>query len=140
MGGTEGRGVATGTLDIRDLVRGGDLCRTCAARSGALALVVNTRRCGPHRRTLLSGDPRGLQSHPQRAPRGRLCHLRETPIESVLARLCGSILAPAAFDDRTAHRQNPQELTTVLRRLAAQLLPCVGQRANDRFPHRRTSL
>src|SRR5207237_4415837 len=118
MGGTEGRGVATGTLDIRDLVRCGDPCPTCAARSGALALVVNTRMCGPHRKTLLSGDPRGLQSHPQRAPRGRLCHLCETAIESVLARLCRSILAPAAFDDRTAHRENPQELTTVRRRFA----------------------
>lgn len=120
MGRTEGRGVATGTLDLRDLIRGGDLCRKCAARSGALALVVNTRRCGPHRKTLLSGDPRGLQSHPQRAPRGRLCDLCETAIESVLARLCGSILAPAAFDDRAAHRENPQELTTVLRPLAAE--------------------
>src|SRR5205807_2066471 len=120
MGGTEGRGVATGTLDIRDLVRGGDLCRTCAARSGALALVVNTRRCGPHRKTLLGGDPRGLQSHPQPAPRRRLCYLCGTTIESVPARLCGSILAPAAFDDRTTHRENPQELTTVLRRLAAR--------------------
>ena len=43
MGRTEGRGGATGTLDIRDLIRDGDLCRTCAARSGALALLVNTR-------------------------------------------------------------------------------------------------
>src|SRR5437762_8635340 len=120
MGGTEGRGGATGRLDIRDFIRDGDLCRTCAARSSALALLVNTRGRGAHRKTLRSGDPRGLQPHPQRAPRGRLCHLCETAIESVLARLCGSILAPAAFDDRTAHRENQQELTTVLRRLAAK--------------------
>src|SRR5207245_1681607 len=131
MGGTEGRGVATGTLDIRDLVRGGDLCRTCAARSGALALVVNTRRCGPQRKTLLSVDPHEIHAHPQQAPRGRLRHLCETAIESGLARLCRSILAPAAFDDRTAHRENPQELTTVRRRLAAT----TGHSSSaDRFP------
>src|SRR5882762_3326646 len=120
MGGTEGRGGAAGTLDIPDLIRDGDLCSTYAARSGALALFVNTRGRGAHRKTLLSGNPRGLQSHPQPAPRRRLWYLCETTIESVPARLCGSILAPAAFDHRTAHRENPQELTTVPRRLAAQ--------------------
>src|SRR5712664_2959260 len=120
MGRTEGRGGATGTLDIRDLIRDGDLCRTCAARSSALALLVNTRGRGAHRKSLLSGDPRGLQSHPQGAPRRRLCCLCETAIESVPARLCGSILAPPALDDRTSNRENPQKLTTVLLWLAAR--------------------
>jgi len=57
MGRTEGRGGKTGTLDIRDLIRDGDRCRTYAARSGALALLVNTRGRGAHRKTLLSGTP-----------------------------------------------------------------------------------
>src|SRR5690348_10556561 len=104
MGRTEGRGGATGTLDIRDLILDGDLCRTCSARSGALALLVNTRGGGSRWKTLLSGNPRGLRSHSQRAPRRRLCHLCETTTESVPARLCGPILAPPALDDRTRHR------------------------------------
>src|SRR5215471_9447165 len=99
MGRTQGRGGATGTLDIRNLIRDGDLCYTYAARSGALALIVNTRRRGAHRKTLFRGDSRGLQLHPQGTPRGRLCQLCETAVESVPARLCGSILAPSAFDD-----------------------------------------
>src|SRR5580658_570842 len=64
MGGAEGRGGATGPLDIRDLIRDGDLRRTLAARARALALRLNTRGCGAHRKTLRGGDPRGLQSHP----------------------------------------------------------------------------
>src|SRR5260370_8141463 len=118
MGRTEGRGGATGTLDIRDLIPDGDLCRTYAARSGALALLVNTRGRGAHRKTLLSGNPRGLQSHPQPAPRRRLWYLCETTIESVPARLCGSILAPAAFDPPTPPRNTPHHLTPSPRRPA----------------------
>jgi hypothetical protein len=60
-----------------------------------------------HRETLLCNDSRGLQPHPRRASRVRLCHLCETTIESVRARLRGSILAPPSFADRTGHRQNP---------------------------------
>src|SRR6266480_632186 len=113
MGRTAGRGGAPGALDIRDLIRDGDLCRTCAARSGALALLVDTRGREAHRKTPLGGAPRSIQSHPQRAPRSRLCHLCETAIESVPARLRGSILAPPAYADGAAHRENPPELNTM---------------------------
>jgi len=52
-----------GRLDIPDLIRDGDLCSTYAARIGALALFVNTRGRGAHRKLFSAAILEDYRSH-----------------------------------------------------------------------------
>jgi len=118
MGGAEGRGGAAGTLDIRDLIRDA-ISGVRRLPDRALWLSSSTRVGAAPPEDSSQRQSSRTTVHPQPAPRRRLWYLCETTIESVPARLCGSI--PRQQRSITeAHRENRQRTDDSARRLAAQ--------------------